>query len=153
MTVIPYELIKIKQLKGLTLLKMVRIRRLPRIISGSYMKESTKNLLRIFHLIFQLILTFHLFACLWAYIVHFSKEWVPPNDYINPKAQNYFKFSVEKKYFTAMYYAIISLNGGEIGPRNTLEYAFASMIVLSGAIIYSNLFGNMMLYIESLRYK
>ena len=50
---------------------MIRIKWLPRIISGSYMKEQYKNILRVMQLIFQLILTFHFCACVWAYIVQF----------------------------------------------------------------------------------
>ena len=102
---------------------------------------------------FQLILTFHFCACVWAYIVQFSKEWIPPKDYLDYTKSDYFRAGVSKKYCTAMCYAILSLNGGEIGPRNTLVNIFASLIVMSGALIYANLFGTMMLHIENLRSK
>lgn len=45
------------------------------------------------------------------------------------------------------------LNGGEVGPRTVLELIFVSVIMLAGAIINANIFGNMAVLIQNMNRK
>ena len=45
------------------------------------------------------------------------------------------------------------LNGGEVGPRTVLELIFVSIIMLAGAIINANIFGNMAVLIQNMNRK
>jgi len=51
--------------------------------------------------------------------------------------------SISFKYLTAVYYAVCMLGGNELGPVTTFESFFIASIMLSGAIINANIFGEM----------
>ena len=69
-----------KQLKVIGLIKLVRLLRLGRIITFLKMKQSFKLGLRIFQLLFLLILIDHWVACIWYVVVTTDQTWIPPID-------------------------------------------------------------------------
>lgn len=72
-----------------SLLKLVRISRLGRIIERMNVTQDMKNALKLFKLIFMIIIYIHCLACLWYVIVMLREEWRPPLDYVNPNADFY----------------------------------------------------------------
>ena len=103
----------------LQLLKIIRVRRLPFIISRSNLREESKNVFKVLQLIFILVLIYHLSSCLWVVVITQSEVWIPPVDFIDYTKSDYFNESIIKRYLLAVYYSILLLNGGEIGPRTT----------------------------------
>ena len=45
------------------------------------------------------------------------------------------------------------LNGNEIGPRTPFQVVFISIILMAGAIINANIFGNMAVIVQDLNKK
>ena len=131
----------------LQLLKIIRVRRLPFIISRSNLREESKNVFKVLQLIFILVLIYHLSSCLWVVVISQSEVWIPPVDFIDYTKSDYFNESIIKRYLLAVYYSILLLNGGEIGPRTTGELIVASLVMIAGSIINANLFGTMVMYI------
>lgn len=69
--------------KVLGMLKMQRIRRLTKIITNLTCNHETKALLKVFQMIFILMLCFHIIACLWRFMVNIDNpEWISPTDFI-----------------------------------------------------------------------
>lgn len=48
------------------------------------------------------------------------------------------------RYLIMLYYSIMNLSGGEQGPRNKIEYLFCYMSLIMSAIVYTNLFGQIL---------
>ena len=77
-----------------------------------------KNALKLFKLIFVIIIYIHCLACLWYVIVTMKEEWRPPLDYVNPDA-DFYNSSLANKYFITLYHAVLLLTGNDILPRGT----------------------------------
>lgn len=101
-----------------SLLKLVRISRLGRIIERMNVTQDMKNALKLFKLIFVIIIYIHCLACLWYVIVNINEEWKPPLDYVNPDA-DFYNSSLANKYFITLYHAVLLLTGNDILPRGT----------------------------------
>jgi len=63
-----------------SLLKLFRVTRLSRIIARLNVSEDTKNSLKLFQLIFFIILYIHCSGCAWFSIVKIDETWVAPLD-------------------------------------------------------------------------
>ena len=141
-----------KELEIFGLLKLIRLSRLSRIITRLNFRDDVKIIFKVLELIFTLIVLIHCLACFWYYVVDRDKDWVPPLDFIHLKT-NLYNEGTFKKYFSSVYHAIMMLNGGEVGPRTVLELIFVSIIMLAGAIINANIFGNMAVLIQNMNRK
>ncbi len=64
----------------ISLIKLVRVSRINRLISMTKLKTEFKISLRIFQLLFFLILIVHLVACFWHLLVRDNTDWMPPKD-------------------------------------------------------------------------
>ena len=135
-----------------SLLKLVRISRLGRIIERMNVTQDIKNALKLFKLIFVIIIYIHCLACLWYVIVTIHEEWKPSLDYVDPDA-DFYNSSLANKYFITLYQAVLLLTGNDILPRGTFQVAFVSISITIGAIINANIFGNMALIISDLNKK
>lgn len=135
-----------------SLLKLVRISRLGRIIERMNVTQDMKNALKLFKLIFVIIIYIHCLACLWYFIVTQQSEWQPPLSYVNPDA-DFYNSSLANKYFITLYHAVLLLTGNDILPRGTFQVAFVATFITIGAIINANIFGNMALIISDLNKK
>jgi hypothetical protein len=67
-------------LKLLGILKLVRLLRLGRIIRYMKFKQGVKVGIRMFQLLFFLLLLIHWIACSWYFIIRDRGSWVPPKD-------------------------------------------------------------------------
>ena len=52
-----------------------------------------------------------------------------------------------------MYHAVLMLGGNEMGPRTQTELAFVAFIMLAGAIINANIFGEMAVLVQMISRK
>lgn len=63
-----------------SLLKIVRVTRLGRIIARLNVSEDTKNSLKLFQLVFFIVMYIHCSGCAWFAIVNSDETWIPPLD-------------------------------------------------------------------------
>lgn len=120
---IPFDLIGLlilggnnKELQIFGILKLVRIARLSKIISYLNVKEDFKLMLKLFKLIFFLVMYLHLLGCTWFLIVNQDKEWIPPLDYVYVTT-TFFADNTFYKYWMSVYHAVLILTGNDVGPR------------------------------------
>jgi len=78
--------------------------------------------------------------------------WVPPLDFLTGKTNLYWE-DLTYKYFLSMYYAVLMLGGNEMGPRTNFELGFVGYIMLAGAIINANIFGEMAVLVQMIKRK
>lgn len=109
---------KTPTLQLFSLMKLVRVTRLGRIIARLNVKQDVKNGLKLFQLIFFIVMYIHCLACLWYLIVSNDEEWIPPLDYVDPNSDLY-RSSLGHKYWIAIYHAVLLLTGNDIIPRGT----------------------------------
>jgi hypothetical protein len=72
---------RISYIKFLGALKLVRVMRLSKIISYLRTTEEVKATLKLFKLVFFLILYIHCFGCMWWFLVKSTKSWIPTTCY------------------------------------------------------------------------
>lgn len=131
------------------LFKVMRITRLNKIIDQLNMKEDQKMMLKLIKLFFFLVLFVHVSACTWFWIISLEKKWMPPLDWMYLES-DLFESSNSKMFWTSLYHSVLMLNANELGPRTELELLFVGSILILGAIINANLFGNMAVIIQEL---
>lgn len=66
---------------------------------------------------------------------------MPPKD-LDAQKTDFYQDSILKKYTIVFYYAILTMVGNEIAPRNNLQTIFATFVVISGALLSAFIFGN-----------
>lgn len=132
----------LQYLNLLGILKVARVLRLGSLISVLNAKATMKMSLKLCNLIFILVLYVHVTGCFWHYIHSSYKDWIPVKDYMYGKTDLY-EQSTLYMYLVDYYYANIILNGGDMGPRNLVEYIYVSFFMIVGAIVNAVIFGNM----------
>lgn len=81
-------------------------------------------------------------GCIWFYIVDAAKVWVPNMDFIYFKTDLYDSVN-SRKYWNSMYHSVMLFGVNEMAPRNTMELALSSFIMLFSAMVNANIFGQM----------
>jgi len=74
-------------------------------------------------------------------LVREQDSWIPPKD-LDKQLTDFYKDGLLKKYATVFYYAILTMVGNEIAPRNNIQTIFATFVVISGALLSAFIFGN-----------
>lgn len=136
-----------------SLLKLVRITRLSRIIERMNVRQEMKNAMKLFKLIFMIVVYIHVLACLWFVIVSNDMVWSPTVDYVREGGSDLYEAPLIHQYCISIYSAVLLLTGNDIIPRGTLQVAFVAIFITVGAIINANIFGNMALIISDLNKK
>lgn len=110
-------------LKSIALLKLVRILRLNKIISIMKVGNEVKLSLKLFKLIFFLVMYLHCVACIWYFIVIGDKKWLPPLDYVYVTT-HFYEESLGFRYCSSLYHSIMMLVGNDDGPRGIVQLLF-----------------------------
>ena len=145
---VPFELVfqlfidNTSQLKVLGLLKLVRLLRLGRILTYMKFKQDLKMGLRIFQLLFVLIILVHWIGWMWYMLVSAQDSWMPPKDQ-NQGYTDFYNYDNLRQYTIVFYYAILLVVGNESCPLSTAQTLFSSGVVIMGAIATAFIFGNM----------
>jgi hypothetical protein len=88
-------------------------------------------------------------ACTWYWVIEIREVWMPPLDWMYLQS-DLFDSSNQKMYWSSFYHSVLMLNGNELGPRTEAELIFVGCILILGAIINANIFGNMAVIIQEL---
>lgn len=78
--------------------------------------------------------------------------WIPPTDFLTGTTVLY-QESILYQYSSSFYHAVLMLGGNEIGPRTNFELGFVAYIMLAGAIINANIFGEMAVLVTMINRK
>ena len=137
------------------LLKMTRLSRISVIISRLNVNEQVKALIKMAQLTFYLYLVIHILGCIWFWIVKQDEKWIPPYDFIdtNPPGTNLYRQDIFYQYWSSIYNAIIMLASNELGPRTNFQYVFVSIMMIAGALINANIFGEMAVLVQVMNKK
>lgn len=107
-------------LKLFSLLKLVRVTRLGKMIARMNVSQQQKHLMKLFQLIFFIIMYLHCAGCLWFVIVQQDEKWVPPLDYINEDADLFQSGTyTHYQYWVSVYYAVVQMTGNDLVPIGT----------------------------------
>ena len=142
---IPEDQTVILQIFGL--LKLVRILRLSRIITFLNVKSDLKMSLKIFKIIFFLVIYLHCVACTWYWIASLDESWLP-RTYVFIRG-DFYKTSDFTKYLEALYHAVLLFTGNDIQASKTLELAFCVPVLIIGALMNANIFGEVAVIVTS----
>lgn len=137
-----------------SLLKLVRVTRLSRIIARLNVPADIKNYMKLFQLIFMIVLYMHCQGCAWYFIVIQSGAWIPALDGPDPNADFYSDdTSFYRKYLTSFYSSILLLTSNDLGPVGRFQTIIVVSGILMGSIANANIFGNMALLISEMNKK
>lgn len=105
------------KLSLLSLLKLFRVLRITKVITYMNASENVKHSLKIFKLIFFLVIYIHCQACAWYFYTQFDKSWYPLEKIL--LGQRYFyddEVPVIYKYCFSLYHSVNILLGEEMLP-------------------------------------
>ena len=99
------------------ILKLGRVLRLNKIIAFLNVEEDVKASMKLFKMIFFLLIYIHFFACIWFLVVKSNESWVsvlhmPTDDYY----QLYYFDNITSKYIVCIHSSVLSLLGSDIYP-------------------------------------
>ncbi|CAI2372437.1 unnamed protein product [Moneuplotes crassus] len=157
---LPFDLIAKPFLSGngdsslfqmLGILKLIRILRLSRLMSFMNLKDHVKMSLKLFRLLFFIILYIHFIACL---LFFFRKEnsWLPPLEY-GWKDEDLFQASTSRQYTTSLYHSMLVLAGNDIAPSSDLAFILQTTLLLLSSIINASIFGNLAVLLQQMNLK
>ena len=86
----------------------------------------------------MILLFIHVCACCWFFIVKSDKDWEPGQGL---SESIYDIESIGYQFWISFYVSILALTGNDIYPANLIQYFFACIILLSGAILQASIFG------------
>jgi hypothetical protein len=137
-------------LKLLGLFKLVRLLRLGRIVRYLKFKSGFKMGLRMIQLLLGLLMLVHWIACFWYLLVQTEGDWVPPKDTDRPSTTDkfwsrtkFYQSSTVDRYLTVFYYAILTMVGNDLYPRNSEQTLISAFFIIVGAVVSAFIFGNM----------
>lgn len=98
-----------------SLLKLFRVNRLGRIIARLNVSEDAKNSLKLFQLIFFIIMYIHCSGCAWYSIIKESETWVAPLD-MGDDPNFLYDDTLVRKYIVCIYHSSLLMMGNDIFP-------------------------------------
>jgi hypothetical protein len=130
-------------------LKVIRITSLSEIIKKLSVKDEVKATIKMFQLIFYLVLYIHMKACIFFYITRiFGKKWLPPIfwDYpVDVGADGEKFYSPENylnQYIVSVYYSVLMLKPNEIGPRTDIDTLVCALWLIIDLIVSAQIYGS-----------
>lgn len=103
------------------MLKIIRVGRITTIINKANFGEEMKSRLRIYQIVFLLMVTMHIISCGWYFLCRDDEVWIPCLDFvwagIYPRIYRFYSKDDWYKYLVCLYQAILFLGGNEMGPR------------------------------------
>ena len=102
-----------------SLLKLFRVNRLGRIIARLNVSEDAKNSLKLFQLIFFIIMYIHCSGCAWYSIIKVNETWIAPLD-MGDEPNFLYDDSLFRKYIISIYHSVLLMMGNDIFPVGDL---------------------------------
>lgn len=112
--------------------------------------EDIKASMKLFKMIFFLVIYIHFYACLWWLIIKDGRIWVPAGHMESDDFYQLYSEPISSQYIYCIFVAVQLLLGGDILPKSGLQIFYASLGVMFGAIINANIFGELVVIVESM---
>ena len=109
-------------------------------------KEDVKLSMKLFKLVFFILMYVHCLACGWYFFVSRNKHWIPPLMYLE-EDQNIYDEDDLKKYLFSIYHASLILTLNDIAPVTNAQIFFCATFLVLSALINANIFGTMALIV------
>jgi hypothetical protein len=107
-------------LESIGLLKLTRIVKLGNFIQNLNIDTSVKVLLKMIQMVLYLVLSMHIIACLWFFIVKQEEVYMLNLDFIwggnSIRFQSFFPETWYRQYLLVLYVAFYMITGGEVVP-------------------------------------
>ena len=139
--------------KVLGVLKLIRVLRLNKLITFMRSNEQVKATLKLFKLVFFLVLYLHCFGCIWWLITSKDASWVPPWNFNDIDFYEIYEREVVYQYAASLYAAVLICTGNDISPRSTFQVYFCNIGLFMGAIINANIFGELAVLVAQMSQK
>ena len=154
---IPFELIsnllesgsKLDKFGLFSLVKIIRVLRFTKVISFLNTTESVKLSLRLFKLIFYLIIYLHWQACAWFFYTKQDKMWFPLPDLIQD-IDTFYEHGVVFTYCFSVWHSVSILDGADMVPANPHQAIVVSFLVIVSEFIHAHIIGTMDVVLHSL---
>ena len=128
------------KLRLLQMLKTFRLLRFTKVISYLNATEHVKLSLKLFKLIFYLIVYIHLQACVWFYFTKLDETWFPIIDLIKSEFEFYHHGAVFT-YCHSVWHSVSILNGDDLIPATAAQAIVASFLVFIGEFVHAHILG------------
>lgn len=103
--------------------------------------------LKVFKIIFFLIIYLHCVGCCWFWIVSISQSWLPSSHEFD--GGNFYQKSIFSQYLTSMYHSVLLFTGNDVNSQNLYEFLYCIPILIAGALINANIFGEVAVIVTS----
>ena len=135
------------------ILKLIRVTRLTRIIRGMRVDRTIKGYLKLLKLMFLLCMYVHCVGCAWHYFCLLEKNWIPPQFYIyddHSKQMGFWSYDLFDRYWYCVYTSLQYLFCSDLFPQGSLMVAFGVVANVAGALVMSNLVGELAVLVGDL---
>lgn len=136
----------------LSILKIIRVFRFTKIITFLNTSENVKLSLRLFKLIFYLMIYIHWQACAWFYYTKWDRMWLPLPDIIR-QDYHFYDHGVAFTYCFSIWHSVSILDGDDMVPANPHQAIVVSVLVIISEFIHAHIIGTMDVVLHSLSSK
>lgn len=138
--------------KVLAILKMVRIFRFTKVISFLNATEDVKLSLKLFKLLFYLVIYLHLQGCAWYLFTKWDRTWFPLTDIIQ-RFTDFYDHPVYYTYCFSVWHSTSIMAGADMVPATALQAIITSILLLSSSFIDGSILGTINVVLQSLNRK
>lgn len=131
---------------------MTRILRFTKVISFLNATENVKLSLKLFKLIFYLLVYIHLQACAWYFYTVWDRTWFPLTDLI-AKNVGFYENGFTHTYCFSVWHSVSILGGADMVPANGHQAIVVSFLVLTSEFIHAHILGTIGVILEALSKK
>lgn len=132
------------------ILKLGRVLRINKIIQYLNVTEDIKASLKLFKIIFFLIIYLHIYGCTWWYVVVKDKKWVPYGFQGYKDRYFFYRENIWFKYLVCLFMSVQILLGGDIAPISSEQVLISTFGLFMGAIINANIFGELAVILSAM---
>lgn len=144
--------VSVEILNILSILKIIRVLRFTKIITFLNTSENVKLSLRLFKLIFYLMIYIHWQACAWFYYTKWDRMWLPLPDIIR-QDYHFYDHGVAFTYCFSIWHSVSILDGDDMVPANAHQAIVVSVLVIISEFIHAHIIGTMDVVLHSLSSK
>ena len=135
-----------------SMLKLLRLFRFTRIISYLNTTQDIKLSLKLFKLIFYLLIYLHWQACAWFYYTAYDKSWFPQVDLIK-KDYTFYEHGIVFTYCFSVWHSVSILDGADMVPATAHQALVVSFLVFFSEFIHAHILGTIGVVLHSLARK